>query len=341
MNAHNHPEYFTIFRTHDARWIFEEMAKGRLRQGWGAPGFGLVSESGDPVDKHRWEKTYKQVWKEDPSPRRFSILRGMLDLDNGDIVVVPKKPKWNQFTIARVSGKYFFDVDTRRGDFGHIVPIDPASIRTFNYQADNEAFLVSSTFARASHRAAISYCYNTDQIGAACQLLKRQQGSETAKPIEEMFRSAVNEALKAAALKLQELVKNWNGLRFQEAVKHAFQNQGYKIKWSRRFDGKGGDIDLLVTPPPSPHELFSPSEIAVQVKWKQGKDENEEEAVEQVIQWAKSQNSTAKKHVISSASQFTEEAHKKAAEYDVVLIGGLQTMCFLLGVTDQYREDWG
>ncbi len=41
----------------------------------------------------------------------------MLELVEGDIVVVPKMPEWSEFTIARVSGKYFFGVDTGREDF--------------------------------------------------------------------------------------------------------------------------------------------------------------------------------------------------------------------------------
>ena len=46
------------------------------------------------------------------------------------------------------------------------------------------------------------------------------------------------------------------------------------------------------------------------------------------------------KYVISSASGFTDDAIKLADENDVVLIGGLQTMCLLLGVPDRYRDDW-
>ncbi len=344
MNSQENPDFFTVFRTSEGQkeWIFREITQGRLRQGWGANGFHLVSEDGIRVEKHQWEATFCEVWGKPPSPRRFSILSYMLELEEGDIVVVPKMPEWNQFTIARVSGGYSFEMAAEMaadgGDYGHIVPVDPDSIRTFDYQANHEAFLVSSIFARAKHRPAVSWCYHADQIEAACKLLN-QESSYTAKPMEEMFQVAVNSAFKEAALKLQEMVKNWNGDRFEKAVRQAFEDQGYKFEPSRRFTPEGGDIDMLFSPPLS-HAPFETSQIAVQVKWKQGEDQNDEEAIEQVIKWVDSESSNARKYVISSASSFTKDACKKAENKDVTLICGLQTMCFLLGATGQYREDW-
>ena len=78
----------------------------------------------------------------------------------------------------------------------------------------------------------------------------------------------------------------------------------------------------------------------MQVKWKQGRDDDDVKAVKQIADWVEWQGSTATKCVISSASQFTEKAREEAAANGVELIGGLQTMCFLLGLADRYREDW-
>ena len=97
---------------------------------------------------------------------------------------------------------------------------------------------------------------------------------------------------------------------------------------------------MVVAPPASPHSLFLPGEIAVKVKWKQEVDKDDEQAVRQIVGWSKSQGSDAAKYVISSASGFTAGAREAAAANDVVLIGGLQTMCFLLGIASRYRDDW-
>ncbi len=108
------------------------------------------------VDKEEWAAAYESGWGEKPSPQRFAILIRMLEIGCGDIVVVPKMPEWNQFTVGRVNGNYRFEVsDDRPDDFGHIVPVDPDSLRAFDYQADDGAYMVSGLFSRANHRSLI------------------------------------------------------------------------------------------------------------------------------------------------------------------------------------------
>lgn len=89
-------DWLTVFRTDEGNeWLHGELAEGRLRQGWGAPGLDLTSALGHPVEKGQWEAAHRgwADWR-DPSPRRFSILRRMLELDCGDVVVIPKMPTW-------------------------------------------------------------------------------------------------------------------------------------------------------------------------------------------------------------------------------------------------------
>ena len=159
-----------------------ELTEGRLRQGWGAPGSALETADGRRVEKTQWEAAYKAHWEEDPSLRRFAILTRMLDMEDGGVVVVPKIPKWDQFTIARVSGCYRFETDGDREDFRHIVPVHRGSVRTFGYHADNDAFLISGLFARANHRSAVSFCYNAEQVEAAHRLLQRQKQPQPQSP---------------------------------------------------------------------------------------------------------------------------------------------------------------
>ena len=333
-------DWFTIFRTYqNDGWLYEELIAGRLRQGWGAQGFGLLNPDGARVEKTDWEQAYGSRWDEDPSPRRFAILSRMLDMKRGDVVVVPKMPEWNQLTIAQVASGYRFEHDGDLEDFRHVVHVEPRSIRTFDYRADEDAYLVSGLFARANHRPAVSACEDAAHVHAVLRLMKRPSCTNSM-PREALGRAAVDEVLKEAAESLRAKIDGWNGQRFEEAVRQAFRDQGYEEKSRRRFDGQGGDADIVVAPPANPHSLFLPEEIAVQVKWKQGVDEDDEHAVRQIVDWSKSQGSDAVKYVISSASEFTECAKKAAAANDVVLIGGLQTMCFLMGIASRYRDDW-
>ena len=331
---------FVIFRTAEAEvsWLDAELTEGRLRQGWGAPGLALIGIDGRRIEKTEWEARYPKSWG-DPIPMRFAILSRMLDLQHGDVVVVPKMPERHQFTIARVSEGYRFDADGDGEDFRHIVPVAPDSIRRFHYRANEHAFLISSLFPRAKHRSAVSFCHNSEQITAAHRLLEIPSSSDS-QPHEDLSRAAINEAFKAAAMALRDMVKSWSGDRFEKAIRQAFRDQGYTIKDHRRYDSHGADADILVSPPASLYSPFLPSEIAVQVKWREGVDQDDVESVRQIVEWADWVGSDAKKYVISSASGFTDKALESAAENDVALIGGLQTMCLLLGVPDQYREDW-
>lgn len=334
--------WITIFRMDgDYEWLYSEIKEGRLRQGWGPPGCDLRSPSGERVSKNDWEESYRDIWEEDPSPRRFAILSNMLDLQEGDIVVVPKMPKWNQFTIARVSGDYEFDSDENREDHRHIVPVKSDSVRTFSYKANNEAFLVSCLFARAKHRPAISFSYDFQQIRACLNLFDSpdQLNEQSDESLYELTYDAV---FKEAAKRMLDEVQGWNGGRFENAIRQAFEGQGYRILSHRPYDKEGGDADILMSMPPNPYEVFLPErkKIAVQVKWKEGVDDDDLQAVDQIVKWSNSFDSQVTKCVISSAKNFTEEAKTEARNEDVILINGLQTMCFLLGIPDRYREDW-
>lgn len=335
-------EWFTIFRTDEGnRWLYDEVVSGRLRQGWGAPGLGLRSDNGAAVDKRDWEAAYREQtdWGE-PSPMRFAILSRMLELDDGDIVAMPKMPAWDRFTVARVSGRYKFETGRGIQDFRHVVPVYPESVRTFAHRANEHAFLVSALFARANHRPAVSFCVGAEQVKAARRLLEIP-GSVAEKPQESLVAAAMDDAFRAAAELFAKTVAGWNGTLFENAVRQRFIDQGYEVKETyRRYDGEGSDMDMVVSPPPSRHGPFLPAEIAVQVKWKQGIDKGDARAVAQIKRWAEWQGSTATKYVISSASGFTEAAREEAAANGVELIGGLQTMCFLLGLADRYRADW-
>ena len=334
-------DWFTVFRTDEGSdWLRDEMEEGRLRQGWGAPGLTLISADGEPVAKTDWVAAHRD-WADwgEPSPRRFSILHRMLELDRGDIVVVPKMPSSNQFTIARANGRYRFELADGRDDFGHVIPVDPDSVRIFAYDACNEARLVSALFGRANHWPAVSFCGSAKHLQAA-QTLLAQPGSVVSMPRRELWEAAIDDAYRSAAESLAGAVAHWNGHEFEEAVRQSFVDQGYDVKGYGRYDGAGGDVDIVVSPPQSRHGMFLPAEIAVQVKWKQGVDQDDAWAVEQIARWSAWQDSSATKYVISSATRFTEQAQKDAAEHGVVMVGGLQAMCFLLGVPDRYRVEW-
>lgn len=343
--AISNPDRIVIFRTctteDEDAWVSlcSELREGRLRQGWGKEGMALEDESGKRIEKEQWSRAHEECFNERPSSKRYSILVRMLDIGNGEVVVVPKMPGWNQFIIARVSmckKPYEFESFNAYDDFGHIIHVEPDTVRIFDYRADNEAYLISGLFSRANHWSPVTFAYGEDHIEAACNLLKRRDNTE-GRSSEELDQAALDDALKKAAGAMQEVVKTWNGKRFEKAVIQSFRNQGYQIENYRTYDGQGADADLVVSPPNNRYSLFMPEKIAVQIKWKQGIDYDDIKAVDQLVRWRETDD--VKKYVISSADDFTEECKEKAEREDITLIGGLHTMYFLMGLPNQYRED--
>lgn len=322
-----------VFRTADSDTIYKELKAGCLRQGWGGPGLDLQD-----VDRKTWAKKYQDWHKEEPSPRRYSALRQMLAIEEGDVVVLPKQPAAGQFSIARVTGRYEFDEKgaVAHNDFGHVIPVAQDSVRTFDFRANGDAHAVSGLFSHRNRRYPVTFAYDPKHIQAAFSLLEKP---DCLARQEGMLEAALDDAIKVAAkAMLQEIRREtWSGQRFQSAVKHAFESQGYNVvKKYRAYDGEGADADIVVSPPNNNYSLFMPQEIAVQVKWrKNGEDPNDIQAVEQLVRWQES--NTVKKFVISSADSFTKACKERADAEDITLIGGLDTMYFLMGI-DRIEE---
>ena len=253
MQENKEVNWLTVFRMDQGNdWLYEEIRQGRLRQGWGGRGLALTQSGGTQRSKQEWETAYREkACRENleelpPRSRRYAILVRMLELSVGDIVVIPKMPEQDQFTIVRVCGKYRFE---SADDFGHIIPVDPESLRVFNYLADDDAFTVSGLFSRANHRAAVTFCESTEHAEAMLRLFKRENG-QAAKSESELLQTPIDQAFKMAAMSLQDRIKTWDGHKFENAVRHAFREQGYQVKdGHRRYDRQGGDADIVVFPP--------------------------------------------------------------------------------------------
>lgn len=328
-------EYIVIFRTDDTHQnvLHEELRKGMVRQGWGRANLALLDKDGNRIPKDQWTQNHRKDFDEEPSRRRYSTLTPMLKLVKNDLIVLPKMPNDQEMSIARVNGRYRFERTSERldHDFGHIIPVDPASVRTFNYRANDDTYTVSSLFARANHRSPVTFAYGRGAVEAAARLLAEPQDIRTAKPDEDLVQADLDKARrKAAEAMLVHVATSQNGPRFENLVKQTFKNQGYEILPYTRYRGDGSDVDMVVRPPSSPYSLFMPQEIAVQVKWKQGQDEEDVRAVEQLLKW--NESDVAEKVVVSSARSFTQRCRELARENDVRLIGGLNTMYFLMGL---------
>lgn len=124
--------------------LFRELREGRLRQGWGwRPDFDIRLES--------FIGNY-QAETDCDKPRAQRVLNKLLDMlrvAEGDILVIPKQPSRDCFTITRAAKKdgevYSFGSPPEgEDDFRHVVHIDPGSVRIYNFHSANVATVIRS-----------------------------------------------------------------------------------------------------------------------------------------------------------------------------------------------------
>ena len=190
-------------------YLYPELTR-RLRMGWGGEGMALRDREGVTIPKRQWEENYRRAWKENPSPKRYSVLRRLLEIEQGDVVVMPKMPNSREFSIARVSGGYKFGptLTMEYGpDYGHIIPVDPASVRTFNYRANKDAYAVSRLFSSWS---SVTFTSEEGSIKAARNLLEMESIHSEGDP-SSLDQALLDDALKKAAEAMLIESHSWGG----------------------------------------------------------------------------------------------------------------------------------
>ena len=117
---------------------------GKLRQGWGIEGLDLR------IDQKQWIENYilgaKKYWGVHITKDychvamgRYNILRHMLEAKKDDIVFIPKHSfdkhhDENSFTVCKIIGNYYFDLDSKYNDFGHVAIVK--DIKSYRYSKD-------------------------------------------------------------------------------------------------------------------------------------------------------------------------------------------------------------
>lgn len=155
------PKVFIFWTWEDKlSWITEELRAGRLRQGWGGQGTALTDDRGRLLSFESWlieTENYFSGWEDVPDRdrrhTRYSILKTMVEMEPGDLVVVPRVPTGDTFTVAVVAGGYSFDGRHFGGahpvipsnDLGHVVEVETTTQRVFSI-SDPDAALIAKQF---------------------------------------------------------------------------------------------------------------------------------------------------------------------------------------------------
>lgn len=318
-----------VFRVRcDEEYIKKELKEGRLRQGWGWLKTDLTN-----AQKDEWVKTQCEKDPFDGNEKyyktKFNNLSKMLDIEEGDILIIPKTSTSSQFTICKAAGKYKFD--TVGGyedgdDFRHVIPIHKESIREFNYHANEYCENIRAKMRAYQHP--VNNVWN-ERIQEIAQKLLVEDFSRNETPLASIVESIKSDCFKSeeTLTRLRDL-GNRNTERITQLI---FEKLGYELIKPNSYDGNGGDADLIFSDVSLSefYEVASNSaeiarKIYVQIKNKNGEDNDDIHGVKQLITRTSTEEETnSVKILISTADKFSEKCKKLANENNVLLIDGL------------------
>ncbi len=304
----------------------------------------MLDDSGNELPFDTWAANYRtaveKAWGErdlsdEHCRKRHRILVRMLGLRCGDVVLVPKMPGLDCFTICRIADcerPYSFDPspEVDRGklgnDYRHRLRIATDTIKPFAYASSNSGRIVARfmvTYRSAANNA------NAPEFQQAVEERLQQQGdcgSEVSH--QDLLRDFRREALRDLLKRLRQ----GTPADLEHFVRDIFVNAGYTLLRTNHYDRQGGDADLVLQADLPIVTRYSDraSTIYVQVKLRRPHqpdsqtvvDPNDSGAIDQ-LNLISEDDPSAIKIVAATVDEFTESCREKARSSGVTLLGGL------------------
>lgn len=330
---------YYIFRIDysDRDYFKKNLEKGILRQGWGVENLSLLTESGEIRSQEEWVNACPESWRTSDEARRYlrnknNNLRKMLEMKEGDIILIPKFPEWDTFSLYRVSGKYYFDLEKEKGDYGHCISVEIAKEKPeeidkyFTYNGNDDTKVVHSKLR--GYQTSINSVYNEEIIKAIKNLLQIKSIKE-ASPITEILRNIFEKNIK----NMENLNKEIFSVRpndVEEIVENIFIKQGYLVESRNSYDKKGGDSDrIFIKPLPILSEVndeIGSCRVYVQIKKKDG-IYDEDEGINQLEEIVKTKEKIEEKEskdnnfykVLVCTGEFSPRVKELAQEKNIIL----------------------
>lgn len=333
---------YYIFRIdYEEREYFQKnLEKGILRQGWGVKDLSLLDSEGKVRNQEEWVESCPINWKNTEKSIKYLFnkntnLKKMLEMQSGDIILIPKFPNWNMFSLYRVKGRYYFDLE-EKGDYGHCIPVEVATTlsnevdKCFAYNANDSAKMIHSKLR--AYQTSINSIYSKEIINAIENLLKIRS-------IKEEI--SISEILKDIFYKNIKEMENLNDKIFsvrpddvEKIVEEIFKKQGYLVESKNLYDKKGGDSDrTFIKPLPILSEIdneLGNCRVYVQIKKKDGIYDEEEgiDQLEKIIQSKEIREENNKINeiykVLVCTGEFSARIKELANEKSIILIDGIQ-----------------
>lgn len=239
---------YYIFRIDYSKrdYFKENLEKGLLRQGWGMENLSLVNENGEARNQEEWVNACPENWRTTEEARKYlrnknTNLKKMLEMKEGDIILIPKFPEWNMFSLYKVTGKYYFNLEETAVDYGHCILVKIATIypdevdKYFTYNG-NIATKINHSKLRG-YQTAINSVYNRD-VTSLLQTISIKEVS----PITEILKNIFEKNIR----NMENLNREIFFVRandVEDIVEEIFIKQGYLVESKNSYDRKGGDSD--------------------------------------------------------------------------------------------------
>jgi Holliday junction resolvase-like predicted endonuclease len=321
-----------VFRQNEAdrKILYQELLKGRLRQGWGfSQDFSLYQE------KRNFIKSYQTVTNcsVENAQKQWNVLSKMLFIKEGDTIVIPKQPNHNHFLIAKAKQAPnchtcydFADSLENTTDYRHIIHIDPESIREVHYDSPLTPLIVKRLLKSIAYSGPVNFVRNKDFKQAITEINFSDEKETLAEP------HPLHKKLQRIEYTLYEewvkTVRNLTPSDFEKLVKKFMKDNGFIVLKSNTYDRKGGDIDLLCSKEIPVSTPFESINLTYCIQIKKHQNLTDSTGVHQLVKMEKNLNldesNVVQKILISLADGFTNECETLAEDKKVALIKGVE-----------------
>lgn len=315
--------------------IHKELMKNHiLRQGWGLDGMRIDKTFAD------FHAAWPENWGDEPAcKKRFNILYPMMEIQEGDIIIVPRvdmecdHPR-NAFIVSRCIGTYNFEpLQLKNGwaDFGHYISVEV--LFSCDNEFNNDSLVIRSKFH--GYQSAINRVKDADFMHAVEHLIQLRENGELANCNQRNIMDILSEACgvekKAYLDEILKKIRGWSGDSLEKIIKALFEKNGYALVKANHYDKQGGDVDLVFDCFPENSLMSSvysasancvmPS-ICIQAKNKKGQDYNDLKGIEQLVKMRENYERPIL-ILINTEDEFTIDAKNRAISENVVLLNGV------------------
>ncbi len=285
-------------------FIYEELKKGRLRQGWGyQENQDLKTIYSRKKEKTELDDRQKECWK------RFRKMYPEEDgIQKGDYLLLPNLPQIGQWSIAKVTGGYRFEIAKDHNDYGHILEVELLNPKT---PINPYSKYVSAELRKTAQCQGVLWnidWYKKQMEELVSAVNKGKDIITTVPSIEKML----NIHLKTLNALDKQMRFEFRGAKFEEPVKRLLKAMYGNENVERRAGPKEKGADFICT---LTDKFQIPYKIVVQVKMWEG-EIRDLRPLKQIEESYSTESNVSAGVILTTANSVEESFERKRKELE-------------------------